>query len=99
MTCCVAPNDVSTVNASTSSAEPNLGVLADQVARALRGNGATVVLDTSGDDHSVLAAQANRFDALVFVELSRGATAHTRCSYFANQIPRSEGWLLPRHDG
>ena len=73
------------------SAEPNLGVLADQVARALRGNGATVVLDISGDDPSVLAAQANRFDALVFVDLSRGATTHTRCSYFANQIVRSEG--------
>jgi N-acetylmuramoyl-L-alanine amidase len=73
------------------AADPNLAVLADQVAKALRSNGAIVVLDTSGDDHSVLASQANRFEALVFVGLTSGAGAATRCAYFANQVVRSEG--------
>ena len=80
------------------AAEPNLGVLADQVARALRGNGATVVLDTSGDDHSVLAAQANRFEALVFVELSRAATTQYPLFVLRQSDRAIRGRLLPRHE-
>jgi N-acetylmuramoyl-L-alanine amidase len=71
-------------------ADPGLGVLGTAAARGLREAGARVVLDTSGDDPSVLAAEADRFDADAFVALVGGSEQGVRCAYFANQSFHSE---------
>ena len=48
------------------------------------------MLDISGDEHGLLAAEANRFGADVFVALGTGDRTRRRCAYFANQTFRSE---------
>jgi N-acetylmuramoyl-L-alanine amidase len=73
------------------AADPALAVLGDQVAKALRRGGATVVFDAGGDDASVLADHANRFEALTFVSLATSPGGSCQCSYFANASFRSEG--------
>jgi hypothetical protein len=55
--------------------------------------GAVVGLDTSGDDPAVLAREANRFRAGVFVALAATVDGGVRCAYFANASFRSEGGL------
>jgi N-acetylmuramoyl-L-alanine amidase len=71
--------------------DPGLGVLGTAVTRSLRDAGAKVILDATGDDHSLLAAEANRFEADAFVALGTGAETGARCAYFSNQAFRSEG--------
>jgi N-acetylmuramoyl-L-alanine amidase len=73
------------------ASDPALATLAKAVARALYATGAIVGLDTSGDDPSTLATEANRFEAAVFVALATGALPGIRCAYFANPTFRSEG--------
>jgi N-acetylmuramoyl-L-alanine amidase len=72
-------------------ADPAMGALAGTVARSLGNLGGIVGLDTSGDDPSVLTAEANRFDAGAFVALTTAGDAGVRCAYFANQTFQSEG--------
>ncbi len=71
----------------------DLGVaaLATAVASGLRRRGAIVGLDTSGEDATLVAATANRFDAGAFLALTTGGDAGARCAYFANNAFRSEG--------
>lgn len=70
--------------------DPALAAIGAAVTRTLRDAGTLVVLDTSGDDHSVLAAQANRFEADVFAAFLAGEYDAVRCVYFANNTFRSE---------
>jgi len=67
-----------------------LAALTSTIAGDLRRSGA-LVLDTSGEDASFVAATANRFEAEVFVALTTGAEHGARCAYFANNTFRSEG--------
>lgn len=72
-----------------------LAALGTAVASGLRQLGAVVALDTSGDDPSFVAAQANRFEAQAFVALRTGTAPGTRCAYFATENFRSEaGYAL-----
>ncbi len=57
----------------------------------------SVAIDTSGDDHSVLAAQANAFGADVCVAFVSGTDLGARCAYFANQTFRSEAGFCLAH--
>jgi N-acetylmuramoyl-L-alanine amidase len=72
-------------------ADPAMGALAATVSRSLGNLGVVVGLDTSGDDPSVLTAEANRFHADVFVALTNAGKPGIRCVYFANQTFQSEG--------
>jgi N-acetylmuramoyl-L-alanine amidase len=71
--------------------DPGLAVLGGSIARSLREAGANVILDTTGDDHSILTAEANRFGADAFIALVAEAHDGVRCAYFSNQAFRSEG--------
>jgi N-acetylmuramoyl-L-alanine amidase len=73
------------------AADPELAVLAEQIARTLRTHGAIVALDTTGDDSSTLAEHANRFDARAFIGLSVAAEPGAQCFYFANAVFHSAG--------
>jgi N-acetylmuramoyl-L-alanine amidase len=70
--------------------DPGLAALGAGVARSLRAEGAIVVPDASGDDHDVMAAQANAFGADVCIAIGSGTEPGARCAYFANQTFRSE---------
>jgi N-acetylmuramoyl-L-alanine amidase len=72
-------------------AHPGLESLAREVARGLREAGAHVVLDVSGEDPSVVAAEANRYEADLCLTLGSGPRAGCRCAYFATDHFRSEG--------
>jgi N-acetylmuramoyl-L-alanine amidase len=77
--------------------DPGLAALGSATRRRLVDEGATVAMDTSGDDHSVLAAQANMFRADVCVAFVSGTDLGARCAYFANQTFRSEAGLCLSH--
>jgi N-acetylmuramoyl-L-alanine amidase len=68
-----------------------LAALGTAVASALRRQGAIVALDTAGEDATLVAVTANRFNAAVFVALTTGDARGARCAYFANKTFRSEG--------
>jgi N-acetylmuramoyl-L-alanine amidase len=70
--------------------DPGLAALGAATRRRLTDAGAAVALDSSGDDHAVLATQANTFAADVCIALVAGAQPGARCTYFANQTFRSE---------
>lgn len=74
--------------------EPGLAVVGDNVARGLHLAGALTVLDTSGDDDSVLARAANAFGADLFVGLALGTEPGARCVAFAVEGFRSEPGML-----
>ena len=76
--------------------DPGLAALGAGVARRLRGEGAIVVPDISGDEHDVLAAQANAFGADVCIAIGTGTEPGARCAYFANQTFRSEAGSASR---
>jgi N-acetylmuramoyl-L-alanine amidase len=78
-------------------ADPGLAALGAQTRRRLIEQGATVAFDASGDDHAVLAGQANAFGADVCVAVVTGTEPGARCTYFANQTFRSEGGLHLAH--
>lgn len=73
---------------------PGLAVVGDNVARGLNLARAVAVLDTSGDDDSVVARAANGFGADLFVGLALGSEPGARCAYFATEGFRSEFGLL-----
>jgi len=66
------------------AATPGFAALGEQVTRGLLEAGATAVLDTSGGDDSLVAAEANRFAADLFLGLRTGDAPACRCSYFAS---------------
>ncbi len=72
-------------------AEPAMGALASSVHRAMGNLGGGGGLDTSGEDPSVLCAQANRFGAGAFVALTNSGEPGVRCAYFSSRTFRSEG--------
>jgi N-acetylmuramoyl-L-alanine amidase len=74
-------------------AEPAMGALASEVRRAMRNLGGLVALDVSGDDPSVLTAQANQFQAGAFVALTNSGEPGVRCAYFSSRTFRSESGL------
>jgi len=69
--------------------DPGLAALGAATRRRLFDEGAAVALDSSGDDHAVLAGQANTFGADVCIAFVTGAAPGARCTYFANQTFRS----------
>jgi N-acetylmuramoyl-L-alanine amidase len=73
--------------------DPGLAALGAGFSRRLRDEGAVVVPDISGDEHEVLAAQANAFGADVCIAIGTGTEPGARCAYFANQTFRSEAGL------
>jgi N-acetylmuramoyl-L-alanine amidase len=73
--------------------DPGLSSLGAATRRLLADRGATVASDASGDDHAVLAEQANAFGADICVAVVAGTEPGARCLYFANQTFRSEGGL------
>jgi N-acetylmuramoyl-L-alanine amidase len=77
--------------------DPGLAALGTGFTRRLRTEGAIVVPDTSGDDHDVLAAQANAFGADVCIAIGTGTEPGARCAYFANQTFRSEAGFCLAH--
>jgi N-acetylmuramoyl-L-alanine amidase len=77
--------------------DPGLAALGAATRRRLVDEGAAVAFDSSGDDHSVLAAQANSFGADVCIALVSGTDLGARCAYFGNQTFRSEGGVCLAH--
>lgn len=77
--------------------DPGFVSLGSGLARLLRAEGATVASDPSGDEHEVLAAEANAFGADVCVAIGTGTEPGARCAYFANQAFRSEAGLCLAH--
>lgn len=71
------------------AAAPGLAALGDQVAKSLVDAGADAVLDASGEHDTVVADEANRFGADLFLALRTGDAA-CRCAYFATGAFRSE---------
>jgi N-acetylmuramoyl-L-alanine amidase len=72
--------------------EPGLDILGETVAKGLLELGADVLVDASGDDDSVVAAEANRYEADLFLGLRFGdIPGHPTCDYFASHSSRSEG--------
>lgn len=69
----------------------DVAALSGAVATALRREGATIALDTSGEDPAFVATSANRFGADIFVGIRTSSEAGARCAYFANKTFRSEG--------
>jgi N-acetylmuramoyl-L-alanine amidase len=71
------------------AAAPGLAALGEQVAKSLVDAGADAVLDASGEHETVVADEANRFGAHLFLALRTGDAA-CRCAYFATGDFRSE---------
>lgn len=69
---------------------PGLAAIGDQVVKLLLDTGAVAVHDASGGDDSEIAAEANRFDADLFLALRAGDGAGHRCAYFASPRYHSE---------
>jgi N-acetylmuramoyl-L-alanine amidase len=67
-----------------------LEALGSVVARELRTAGADALLDSSGADPGVTAAQANRYGADLFLGLRAGDGPGCHCFYFATSSFRSE---------
>jgi N-acetylmuramoyl-L-alanine amidase len=77
--------------------EPGLAALGAAVAKGLHDAGATVVSDSTGESDSVLATEANRFGAEVFLAL-RSGDDRPCCAYFSAEGFRSEaGYHLAQH--
>jgi N-acetylmuramoyl-L-alanine amidase len=72
------------------AAAPGFETLAHAVVRHLLEAGANATIDTSGADDSQLAAEANRFEADLFLAFRPGDRPGCRCSYFESGRFRSE---------
>jgi N-acetylmuramoyl-L-alanine amidase len=73
------------------AAAPGFETLASVVVRELAELGAGAALDATGADDPVLAAEANRYAADLFLAFRAGDAPGCRCSYFASGRFRSEG--------
>jgi N-acetylmuramoyl-L-alanine amidase len=71
--------------------EPGLDALGEVVAKGLMELGADVLVDGSGEDDSIVAAEANRYGADLFLGLRFGDIPGFSCDYFASHASRSEG--------
>jgi N-acetylmuramoyl-L-alanine amidase len=71
------------------AADPDLARLGATVARGLLGSGARVLLG-SGRPDSILAEEANRYQAHVVIALRAGDESGSRVTYFATPTFRSE---------
>jgi len=71
--------------------EPGLDAIGEVVAKGLMELGADVLTDGSGDDDSVVASEANRYIADLFLGLRFGDVPGFSCDYFASHSSRSEG--------
>ncbi|HUV11275.1 MAG TPA: peptidoglycan-binding protein [Acidimicrobiia bacterium] len=69
---------------------PGLAAIGDRVVKLLLDKGAVAVHDASGSDDSAIAAEANQFEADLFLALRVGGEAGHRCAYFASARFRSE---------
>ncbi len=72
------------------AATPGFETLAGAVVHELLEAGAAAALDTSGASDTVLAAEANRYTADLFLAFRAGDTAGCRCSYYESGRFRSE---------
>lgn len=79
------------------AAAPGLAVLGEQVTRGLLDAGSRALLDTSGDDDSLLASSANRFEADLFLGLRLGDAAGCHFAYFGSGRFRSEAGYAIAH--
>ncbi len=70
--------------------EPGLDALGETVAKGLIGAGAEVLLGGGGDEDSVVAGEANRYAAELFLGLRFGDVAGVSCDFFASKSFRSE---------
>jgi N-acetylmuramoyl-L-alanine amidase len=71
--------------------EPGLDALGEVVAKGLMELGADVLVDGSGEDDSMIATEANRYAADLFLGLRFGdVPGHCSCDYFASHASRSE---------
>lgn len=71
--------------------EPGLDALGEVVAKGLMELGADVLVDASGEDDSMIATEANRYAADLFLGLRFGdVPGHCSCDYFASHASRSE---------
>jgi N-acetylmuramoyl-L-alanine amidase len=72
--------------------EPGLDSLGEVVAKGLLELGADVLVDGSGEEDSMVAAEANRYAADLFLGLRFGdIPGQCSCDYFASPASRSEG--------
>lgn len=69
---------------------PGLAAIGDRIVKLLLETGAVAVHDASGGDDSAIAAEANQFEADLFLALRLGDAASHRCAYFASARFRSE---------
>jgi N-acetylmuramoyl-L-alanine amidase len=72
------------------AAAPGFETLAGAVVRGLAELGAGAALDATGADDPVLAAEANRYAADLFLAFRPGDAPGCRCSYFSSGRFRSE---------
>lgn len=72
------------------STVPGLDLLGTVIERGLLEAGAMVVLEPAGADDSATAANANRFEAHLFLAIRPGDLDGCRCAYFATPTFRSE---------
>ena len=77
--------------------EPGLDALGEVVAKGLMELGADVLVDGSGEDDSVVASEANRYEADLFLGLRFGDIPGLSCDYFASHASRSEGGCHVAH--
>jgi len=73
---------------------PGFAVVGDAAVRGLGAAGAVAVLDSSGDDESLLARAANAFRADLCVCLGNAVDATPHCLYFETEGFRSEAGLV-----
>jgi N-acetylmuramoyl-L-alanine amidase len=70
--------------------EPGLDALGEMVAKGLIDAGAEILLAGGGEDDSVVAAEANRYAAELFLGVRFGDAAGASCDFFASKSFRSE---------
>ncbi len=73
---------------------PGFSVVGDAVVRGLGGAGAVAVLDSSGDDESMLARAANAFHADLCLWLRSTVEGAPHCLYFETSGFRSEAGMV-----
>lgn len=78
--------------------DPALGVLGEGVGKSLVDLGADVLSSTSGEDDSLIAAEANRYGADLFFGVRFGDIPGCSCDFFATRSFRSEaGYRVARY--
>jgi len=77
--------------------EPGLDALGERVGKGLTDAAAEVLVDGAGEEDSIVAAEANRYGADLFVGLRFGDTPGCCCDFFAARRFRSEaGYRVAR---